>query len=82
MARALMSAGVLYQQRDPPYIRPVTKAFQGLMEAWFREELVKLSLQDKVAYAVLRLMNGRYYRHLVKQSLGPKDFVMGEYRYV
>ncbi|GAQ84137.1 hypothetical protein KFL_001770230 [Klebsormidium nitens] len=82
VARALMSAGVLYQQRDPPYIRPVTKAFQGLMEAWLRDELVKLSLQDKVAYAGLRLMNGRYYRHLVKPSLGPKDFVMGDYRYV
>lgn len=82
VARALMEAGLLYQQRDPPYIRPVTKAFQDLLEGWFRDQWVKLSLQDKLAYAVLRVVNGRYYRHLVKPSLGRKEFVLGEYRYV
>lgn len=66
-AVALMEVGLLYAQRDPSFIRPITRGIQRCLARWLVQERMQMSFYDSIPYLWQRIVRGRSYRHLMKE---------------
>ncbi|KAL1542348.1 hypothetical protein AAHA92_26455 [Salvia divinorum] len=66
-ADSLLQVGLLYTQRDPSYIRPVSRGIQRCLVRWLVQERLNLSLKHSIQFQWQRVIRGRSYRHLLKQ---------------
>ncbi|KAL8051632.1 hypothetical protein ABFX02_06G160900 [Erythranthe guttata] len=62
---AMLEVGLLYTQRDPSFIRPVTRGIQRCLVRWLVQERIGLSFKNSVRYRWQRAIRGRSYRHLL-----------------
>ncbi|XP_021772561.1 uncharacterized protein LOC110736606 [Chenopodium quinoa] len=66
-AVALLEVGVLYAQRDPSFIRPVSRGMQRCLVRWLVQEQLQMNWFASLRFLWQRLFRGRYYRHLMLQ---------------
>ncbi|XP_062199634.1 uncharacterized protein LOC133902073 [Phragmites australis] len=66
-AVAMIEVGLVYQQRDPSFMRPITRGIQRCLARWLAEQILQLNLQESIAYFWQRVIRGRSYRHLMKE---------------
>lgn len=64
---ALLEVGLLYAQRDPSFIRPISIGIQRCLVRWLVQEWMKMSLQNLLQFLWQRIIRGRSYRHLMLQ---------------
>ncbi|XP_011008925.1 PREDICTED: uncharacterized protein LOC105114162 [Populus euphratica] len=64
---ALLEVGLLYAQRDPSFIRPISRGIQRCLVRWLVQERMKMSLQNLLQFMWQRIIRGRSYRHLMLQ---------------
>lgn len=64
---ALLEVGLLYAQRDPSFIRPISIGIQRCLVRWLVQERMKMSLQNLLQFLWQRIIRGRSYRHLMLQ---------------
>ncbi|KAL3838249.1 hypothetical protein ACJIZ3_022840 [Penstemon smallii] len=64
-AVALLEVGLLYAQRDPSFIRPVTRGIERCIVRWLVKERMSLSFKNSLQYHWQRAIRGRSYRHLM-----------------
>ncbi|KDP30810.1 hypothetical protein JCGZ_13753 [Jatropha curcas] len=62
---ALLEVGLLYAQRDPSFIRPVSRGIQRCLVRWLVQERMCMSFQNWLQYQWQRIIRGRSYRHLM-----------------
>ncbi|XP_057550360.1 uncharacterized protein LOC130828402 [Amaranthus tricolor] len=67
-AVALLEVGVLYAQRDPSFIRPVSRGMQRCLVRWLVQEQLQMNWLTSLRFTWHRLFRGRYYRHLLLQT--------------
>ncbi|KAF8016733.1 hypothetical protein BT93_H2069 [Corymbia citriodora subsp. variegata] len=67
-AVALIEVGLLYTQRDPSFIRPVSRGIQRCLVRWLVQERMQLSFQSSLKYLWQRVFRGRSYHHLMLQE--------------
>eukprot|EP01018_Ginkgo_biloba_P012298 Gb_07249 [translate_table: standard] len=65
-ALALMEVGLLYQQRDPSFIRPLSRGIQRCLVRWFVQEKLQLNTLELLQFFWHRMIRGRSYRHLME----------------
>ncbi|PKA52815.1 hypothetical protein AXF42_Ash001796 [Apostasia shenzhenica] len=65
--RALLEVGLLYKQRDPSFVRPITRGIQRCLVRWLVQERMHTNLQDYLSFMWQRVVRGRSYRHLMKE---------------
>ncbi|KAF6175270.1 hypothetical protein GIB67_030488 [Kingdonia uniflora] len=66
-ATAMMEVGLLYKQRDPPYIRPVFRGIQRCLVRWLVQERMQMNFWQSLKYRWQRVIRGRSYRHLMRE---------------
>ncbi|KAL6578163.1 hypothetical protein OROMI_010491 [Orobanche minor] len=66
-AVAMLEVGLLYTQRDPSFIRPVTRGIQRCLVRWLVQERISLGYRNSIQYHWQRVIRGRSYRHLLQQ---------------
>lgn len=66
-ATAMVEVGLLYTQRDPPYIRPISRGIQRCLVRWLVQERMQMNFLQSVQYQWQRVIRGRSYRHLMKE---------------
>uniref|UniRef100_A0ACD5U5F9 Uncharacterized protein n=1 Tax=Avena sativa TaxID=4498 RepID=A0ACD5U5F9_AVESA len=66
-AVAMMEVGLLYQQKEPSLIRPITRGIQRCLARWLAEQRLELNLQESISFLWKRAICGRSYRHLMKE---------------
>ncbi|KAF7072077.1 hypothetical protein CFC21_077260 [Triticum aestivum] len=66
-AVAMMEVGLLYQQRDPSFVRPITRGIQRCLARWLVQQRLELTLQESISFSWQRVIRGRSYRHLMKE---------------
>lgn len=66
-AVAMMEVGLLYQQRDPSFVRPITRGVQRCLARWLVQQRLELTLQESISFSWQRVIRGRSYRHLMKE---------------
>ncbi|KAM1373394.1 hypothetical protein ACFX2I_024101 [Malus domestica] len=66
-AGALVEVGLLYAQRDPSIIRPISRGIQRCIVRWLVQERMQMSFPKFLQYKWQRIMRGRSYRHLMLQ---------------
>ncbi|KAK3129191.1 hypothetical protein QOZ80_6BG0473350 [Eleusine coracana subsp. coracana] len=66
-AVAMTEVGLLYQQRDPSFMRPVTRGIQRCLARWLVQQRLQFNLQESMSYFWQRIIRGRSYRHLMKE---------------
>ncbi|XP_052166676.1 uncharacterized protein LOC127783526 [Oryza glaberrima] len=64
---AMSEVGLLYQQRDPSFMRPITRGIQRCLARWLVQQRLQLSFQESIAFLWQRAIRGRSYRHLMKE---------------
>ncbi|KAL3684319.1 hypothetical protein R1sor_002341 [Riccia sorocarpa] len=62
---ALLQVGLFYKQREPPYLRPISRGIARCLVRWYVRERINFSLTEEMAYRWHRLIRGRYYRQLI-----------------
>ncbi|EEF37072.1 uncharacterized protein LOC8282564 [Ricinus communis] len=62
---ALLEVGLLYAQRDPSFIRPVSRGIQRCLLRWFVQEKMCMNSWDLLQLLWQRIIRGRSYRHLM-----------------
>ncbi|CAN0914364.1 hypothetical protein LINGRAHAP2_LOCUS28526 [Linum grandiflorum] len=62
---ALLEVGLLYSQRDPSFIRPISRAVQRCLARWLVQEKLQMDLAFSFQYSWQRVIRGRSYRHLM-----------------
>ncbi|XP_022841453.1 uncharacterized protein LOC111365256 isoform X2 [Olea europaea var. sylvestris] len=67
-ATALLEVGLLYAQRDPSFIRPISRGIQRCLVRWLVQEQMHLSLKSSLQYRWQRFIRGRSYRHLMLEA--------------
>ncbi|KAL3754577.1 hypothetical protein ACJRO7_001770 [Eucalyptus globulus] len=67
-AVALIEVGLLYTQRDPSFIHPVSRGIQRCLVRWLVQEPMQLSFQSSLKYLWQRVFRVRSYRHLMLQE--------------
>ncbi|KAK8962355.1 hypothetical protein KSP40_PGU005024 [Platanthera guangdongensis] len=63
----MLEVGLLYQQRDPSFIRPISVGIQRCLVRWLVQTRMEMSLQDHLSFLWQRIIRGRSYRHLMKE---------------
>ncbi|XP_078443804.1 uncharacterized protein LOC144713170 [Wolffia australiana] len=66
-AIAMLEVGLLYMQRDPSFVRPVSRGIQRCLVRWLVQEKLKMGFLEKMMFKWHRLIRGRSYRHLLKE---------------
>lgn len=66
-AVALMEVGLLYAQRDPSFIRPISRGIERCLVRWLVQERIQMSYKNLLQYRWQRFIRGRSYRHLLLQ---------------
>ncbi|KAE9616308.1 putative P-loop containing nucleoside triphosphate hydrolase [Lupinus albus] len=64
---ALLEVGLLYVQRDPPFIRPISRGIQRCLVRWLVQQRMHLTFHNMIRFLWHRTIRGRYYRHLMIQ---------------
>lgn len=64
---ALLEVGLLYAQRDPSFVRPVSRGVQRCLVRWLVQQRLQMSLMTSFRFLWQRCFRGRYYRHLMLQ---------------
>ncbi|VFQ60727.1 unnamed protein product [Cuscuta campestris] len=64
-AVALIQVGLLYMQRDPSILRPISRGIQRCLVRWFVQERMEMSFANSLRYKWQRIARGRSYRHLL-----------------
>lgn len=64
---ALLEVGLLYAQRDPSFVRPVSRGVQRCLVRWLVQQRLHMSLMTSFRFLWQRCFRGRYYRHLMLQ---------------
>ncbi|ESW18100.1 hypothetical protein PHAVU_006G013000 [Phaseolus vulgaris] len=64
---AMLQVGLLYVQRDPPFIRPISKGIQRCLVRWLVQQRMQLNSHNLINFVWHRVIRGRYYRHLMIQ---------------
>ncbi|XP_057955475.1 uncharacterized protein LOC131149231 [Malania oleifera] len=64
-AVALVEVGLLYAQRDPSFIRPISRGIQRCLVRWLVQERLQMSFWSSLRYWWQRIFRGRSYRHLM-----------------
>lgn len=67
-AGALLEVGLLYAQRDPSFMRPISRGIQRCLVRWLVLERMKLSFWNYLQFHWQRFFRGRSYRHLMLQD--------------
>ncbi|GAA0146817.1 hypothetical protein LIER_06679 [Lithospermum erythrorhizon] len=65
---AMLEVGLLYAQRDPSFIRPLSRGIQRCLVRWLVQERVNMSYIGKLQFLWQRVIRGRSYRHLMLQE--------------
>ncbi|WCJ37491.1 embryo defective 1381 [Euphorbia peplus] len=65
---ALLEVGLLYAQRDPPFIRPVSRGIQRCLVRWLVEKRMGMNFPNSLHYWWQRFIRGRSYRHLMEET--------------
>lgn len=65
---ALLQVGLLYAQRDPPFLRPISKGIQRCLVRWLVQQRMQLNFRNLIHFMWHRIIRGRYYRHLMIQT--------------
>lgn len=66
-AVALLEVGLLYSQRDPSFIRPISRGVERCLVRWLVQERMQMDFWDSLKYFWQRIIRGRSYRHLMLQ---------------
>lgn len=66
-AVALLEVGLLYAQRDPSFIRPISRGIERCLVRWLVQEGIQMSYRNLLQYRWQRFVRGRSYRHLLQQ---------------
>ncbi|TMX05674.1 hypothetical protein EJD97_011741 [Solanum chilense] len=64
-AIALLEVGLLYSQRDPSFLRPLSRGIQKCLVRWLVQERIQLQSKTSLQYLWQRVIRGRSYRHLM-----------------
>ncbi|CAL5406251.1 unnamed protein product [Camellia sinensis] len=64
-AIALLEVGLLYAQRDPSFLRPVSQGIQRCLVRWLVKERMQMRFPNSLQYLWQRIIRGRSYRHLM-----------------
>ncbi|TKY49968.1 hypothetical protein E2542_SST27419 [Spatholobus suberectus] len=64
---ALLQVGLLYAQRDPPFLRPISKGIQRCLVRWLVQQRTHMNFRNLIHFVWHRIIRGRYYRHLMVQ---------------
>ncbi|XP_027345435.1 uncharacterized protein LOC113857584 [Abrus precatorius] len=64
---ALLQVGLLYAQRDPPFLRPISRGIQRCLVRWLVQQQMQLRFHNLIHFLWHRIIRGRYYRHLMVQ---------------
>ncbi|CAL9107757.1 unnamed protein product [Musa acuminata var. zebrina] len=64
---AMLEVGLLYKQRDPSFIRPITRGIQRCLARWLVQQKMQMRFGERVTYLWQGVMRGRSYRHLMKE---------------
>ncbi|KAK6919305.1 hypothetical protein RJ641_015209 [Dillenia turbinata] len=67
-AIALIEVGLLYVQRDPSFLRPVSRAIQRCLVRWLVQERMQMNSWGSLKYKWQRVIRGRSYRHLMLEA--------------
>ncbi|GMY09808.1 embryo defective 1381 [Fagus crenata] len=67
-AVALVEVGLLYAQRDPSFIRPISRGIQRCLVRWLVQQRMQMSFQNSLQYLWQRIIRGRSYRHLMLEA--------------
>ncbi|XP_038703375.1 uncharacterized protein LOC119999727 isoform X1 [Tripterygium wilfordii] len=67
-AVALLEVGLLYAQRDPSIIRPISRGIQRCLVRWLVQERMQMSFTDLLQFLWQCILRGRSYRHLMLQA--------------
>lgn len=65
---AMLEVGLLYLQRDPSFIRPITRGIQRCLVRWLVHEQMQMGFMESLQYVWQRTIRGRSYRHLMKEA--------------
>ncbi|XP_058080792.1 uncharacterized protein LOC131228968 isoform X1 [Magnolia sinica] len=65
---AMLEVGLLYAQRDPSFIRPITRGIERCLVRWLVQQRLQLSFQESLQFLLQRIIRGRSYRHLMKEA--------------
>ncbi|MED6122598.1 hypothetical protein PIB30_041222 [Stylosanthes scabra] len=66
-AVALLEIGLLYAQRDPPFLRPISRGIERCIVRWHVQQQMQLRFPNTIRFLCHRIFRGRYYRHLMVQ---------------
>ncbi|GAB2285296.1 hypothetical protein Dimus_019750 [Dionaea muscipula] len=66
-AVAMLEVGLLYAQRDPSFIRPVSRGIERCLVRWLVQERMQMNFQQSLFFWWHRIIRGRSYRHLMLQ---------------
>ncbi|KAL9255293.1 hypothetical protein AKJ16_DCAP17985 [Drosera capensis] len=66
-AVAMLEVGLLYAQRDPSLVRPVSRGIERCLARWLVQEQIQLNFQESLRFRWHRIFRGRSYRHLMLQ---------------
>lgn len=64
--QALIQVGLLYQQRDPSFLRPLSRGIQRCLVRWVIQEKSDLDTWQSINLIWHRVIRGRSYRHLME----------------
>ncbi|XP_057852949.2 uncharacterized protein LOC131063178 isoform X2 [Cryptomeria japonica] len=64
--QALIQVGLLYQQRDPSFLRPLSRGIQRCLVRWVIQEKSQLDIWQSINLIWHRVIRGRSYRHLME----------------
>ncbi|KAK4279159.1 hypothetical protein QN277_016909 [Acacia crassicarpa] len=64
-AIALLEVGLLYAQRDPSFMRPISRGIQRCLVRWLVQKRMELSFPNLINFLWHRIIRGRSYRHLM-----------------
>ncbi|KAJ0054204.1 hypothetical protein Pint_01958 [Pistacia integerrima] len=67
-AVAMLEVGLLYAQRDPSFMRPISRGIQRCLVRWLVQERMQLSFWNLLQFLWQRTIRGRSYRHLMLQD--------------
>ncbi|GAB4825203.1 hypothetical protein Ancab_008078 [Ancistrocladus abbreviatus] len=66
-AIAMLEVGLLYAQRDPSFIRPVSRGIERCLVRWLVQERMQMNFEKSLLFRWHRFIRGRSYRHLMLQ---------------
>ncbi|KAB1222096.1 hypothetical protein CJ030_MR2G028785 [Morella rubra] len=65
---ALLEVGLLYAQRDPSFIRPISRGIQRCLVRWLVQQRIRMSYLNLLQCLWQRIIRGRSYRHLMLEA--------------